>query len=283
MESGKHRGVVAIAALAAFTLGFELLKTGSLMETSAFYVGLPALLAVLVVAGTSPQSATGIVLKTLTVAILLSTFVLHACVVCMVIAAPLFFAVAIVVVALARLATRAGRVLFSIGLVPLVFLAAPGLDGSPHERVAVTRIVAARPAAVAAALAGPPRFDRRRPLLLHRVGYTATGSGLALGDVRRIRISVPGEGTGMLVLVVARRAPGLVVFAARADSSPVAEWLALRWTTVRWRSVSRGRTSVRWELSFERRVSPGWYFGPLLRYQARLAAGFLVDTIATPR
>jgi hypothetical protein len=42
------------------------------METSAFFVGLPALLALVVTLGTSPASAEGIVLKTLTIAILLS-------------------------------------------------------------------------------------------------------------------------------------------------------------------------------------------------------------------
>src|SRR5438132_13572636 len=102
----RRRGlVIGIVALAVFTLGYELIQTGGLMETSAFFVGLPALLAIVVTLGTSPSSAMGITLKTLTIALLLSAFVLKACVVCLLFAAPLFYLVAIVIVRLAQLAT----------------------------------------------------------------------------------------------------------------------------------------------------------------------------------
>jgi hypothetical protein len=30
-------------------------------------------------------------------------------------------------------------------------------------------------------------------------------------------------------------------------------------------------------------LDPAWYFAPLERYGARLAAGYLVETLATPR
>ena len=283
---GKRVGVVAIVALALFTLGYEALRHGGLMETSAFFVGLPALLAIVVVVGTSPLSAVGIVTKTLVVALLLSTFVLQACVVCMLFAAPLFFVVALAVVGLARLVqrlVRRGGAPLSVVALPFALLSAPLLAGSPHQHVTVTRVVAAPAAAVEAALAGPPVFARPRPFLLHRVGYRAAGAGLERGDRRTVTIGVPGEGHGTLVLVVARRAPGIVVFRAASDSSPVAQWLRLRTATVRWRPLDAGHAQVSWRLAFDRRVEPGWYFGPLLDFEARIAAGYLIDTVATPR
>jgi hypothetical protein len=40
---------------------------------------------------------------------------------------------------------------------------------------------------------------------------------------------------------------------------------------------------VTWTLRYRRRLDPAWYFVPLERYGARLAAGYLIETLATPR
>ena len=40
---------------------------------------------------------------------------------------------------------------------------------------------------------------------------------------------------------------------------------------------------MRWTLRYRRLLDPAWYFGPWERYAVRLAAGYLIDTVATPR
>ena len=37
-----------------------------------------------------------------------------------------------------------------------------------------------------------------------------------------------------------------------------------------------------WTLSYRRRLDPAWYFAPLERYGVGLAAGYLIETLATP-
>jgi hypothetical protein len=59
-------------------------------------------------------------------------------------------------------------------------------------------------------------------------------------------------------------------------------WLSWRSAEVRWRAVPGG-TEVRWTLRYRRRLDPAWYFAPLERYGVRLAAGYLIETLATPR
>ena len=41
-------------------------------------------------------------------------------------------------------------------------------------------------------------------------------------------------------------------------------------------------TAVVWTLHYTRGLDPEWYFGPLERYAVRLAAGYLIDNLATP-
>jgi hypothetical protein len=39
---------------------------------------------------------------------------------------------------------------------------------------------------------------------------------------------------------------------------------------------------VTWTLSYRRRLDPAFYFAPLERYGVRLAADYLIATLATP-
>jgi hypothetical protein len=72
------------------------------------------------------------------------------------------------------------------------------------------------------------------------------------------------------------------VFTVASDSSYITHWLAWEDAAVRWEPVGRGRTRVTWTLRYRRRLDPAWYFAPLERYGVGLAAGYLIETLATP-
>jgi hypothetical protein len=67
-----------------------------------------------------------------------------------------------------------------------------------------------------------------------------------------------------------------------SDTSKIAHWLDWRQAEVRWTAVRPNRTRVRWTVRYTRRLDPAWYFGPWERYAVRLAAGYLVENVATP-
>jgi hypothetical protein len=73
-----------------------------------------------------------------------------------------------------------------------------------------------------------------------------------------------------------------VVFDVQHDATPVAGWMTMRRATVTWAETKPGSTVVRWALEFDRELAPAFYFAPLERYAARLAAGYLIETVATP-
>jgi hypothetical protein len=206
-------------------------------------------------------------------------------------AAPLFYGVGVPIGLIVDWMRRRGKDERWKTYVGLFLLLAPmSLEGVAWslprvQRVQAERLLNASPEAVEAALAAPPRFDRALPFYL-RTGFPrplpARGGGLSPGDLRILPFD-GGEGApGELILEVAARGPGFVRFHRVSDSSGLARFLDWQESEVRWEEVSPGVTRVRWTLGYERRLDPGWYFGPWQRYAAGLAAGGVIETVATP-
>jgi hypothetical protein len=87
---------------------------------------------------------------------------------------------------------------------------------------------------------------------------------------------------GDLILVLEESRPGRVRWRAVADDSHMTHFLSWREAIVQWESVDAHATKVAWTLRYRRGLDPSWYFGPWERYAARLAAGYLIDSVATP-
>ena len=283
-------GVIVTLALGA--AAYRLLKAQGLDETAALFIGLPTLLAVALALTPKAKSATGMIMKGLTIALLLSGPLLGEGFICILMASPLFYLVGATVglafdSARKRRASR-GRALHSLVILPLLVMSVEGLSPTVSLPTAISvssaRLVAAPPDAVAARLSEPPRFAENLPHLL-RLGFPrptgAEGSGLAVGDTRTVYFSRAAP-PKKLVFVVAERAPGYVRFRALSDDTKIGTWLTWHDAEVRWTPRPDGRTDVEWTLHFVRRLSPGWYFGPLESLGAAAAADYLIDSLATP-
>ena len=88
--------------------------------------------------------------------------------------------------------------------------------------------------------------------------------------------------TGDLVLALEESGPGFVRWRAMSDSSHMTHFLTWRESMVTWEPVNAETSKVTWTLRYERGLDPSWYFGPWERYAVRLAAGYLIDAVATP-
>jgi hypothetical protein len=291
--------IVVAVALAA--LAFRLLRYGSLHQTAALFVGIPALLAVVVTLAVTPRSAVGVACKAVTIGLLVSLFFLGEGLVCVVMSAPLFYLVAILVAkTMARMreqSHRRGRVLFSsvlvLALAPMSLEGVAELASLPRdESVTVTRVVGAPAAGVERALASTPRFDRTLPPYL-RVGFPRPVSvRIDRGPAGRhwvVRFRGGEFGitgieprAGDLVLRLHDQRPGRMTWLAVSDDSHTTHYLRWRESTVTWDAIDARTTRVTWTLRYRRGLDPAWYFGPWERYAARLAAGYLIDSVATP-
>jgi hypothetical protein len=288
-----------IASVALASLAFRFLRDEGLQQTSALFVGIPALLAIAVVFGVSPRSATGVAVKAVTVGLLVSLLFLGEGMLCVVMSAPLFYLVA---VAIGKVADRrrdteiAGSRLYSglflLALVPM------SLEGVTHstsfnrdEVVSRTALVQASAEEVGRALLATPRFDRALPLYL-RVGFPrptaarsdAAGTGRWIVTFRggEMRIDGMEPRAGDLVLDLEEARPGFLRWRALSDGSHMTHFLDWQESSVAWEAADERSTRVTWTLRYRRGLDPAWYFGPWERYAVGLAAGYLIDAVATP-
>jgi hypothetical protein len=291
----RHILGAVVLALFAVSVAYRLLVLQKLEHTSLVFVGIPAFLAFMLLQ-TRPQTAIGTINKVIAIALCLSGVLFGETLICILLAAPIFFLVGTIVGAAINWIRgrhgpddpRATRWRATLALTVLPFSVegvAPGFEFARDEQVTATRIVTASPAAVRDALAATPRFDRALPPFL-RIGFPipvhTSGSGLRVGDRRTIELTHGEHHSGALVLAVSEVDASSVRFAAVSDSSYIMHWLAWQHATVSWEPIDATRTRVTWTLGYRRRLDPAWYFAPLERYGAFVAAGYLIESLAQP-
>lgn len=284
--------IFVILAVTFASIFFRVLKWRQLEHTSLLFIGIPAILAIIVAFAPKAKTVTGAIVKAITIALLISGIFLGEGFICILMAAPLFYLVGFIVGAVMDAGRKTNKVTMSclvlLGLLPLSFEGSHQKLSLPREEtVVVERIVSAPAAEVERALGQSPHFNAPLPMYL-RAGFPrpleASGDGLQMGSVRVIHFSGSEAGhSGDLMMKVGAREPGYVRFDAVSDHSHIIHWLSWRSAEVRWTSVDAGRTRVEWRLNFRRRLDPAWYFRPWERYAARLAAGYLITTNATPK
>jgi hypothetical protein len=282
-----------VLAISAAGFMYRVLVFHRLEQTALLFVGIPVLLAVVLVCAPKAKTTIGGVLKATTLALLLSAPLLGEGFICIVMTAPIFYAVVMAVtwlVLLVRKQMNKPRQAILPCLVLIAFLpmslegTRPALSFSRDEQVTARHMVAAFPQEVENALRSSPRLDRKLPPYL-RLGFPrpteAHGEGLEPGSLRTIHFA-GGEGhPGDLVLVVTDSTPGHVRFRMVSNETKVTHWLAFKEADVEWHAVGN-QTQVTWTLRYRRLLDPAWYFGPWERYGVRLAADYLIQTNATP-
>lgn len=291
-ESERERSVnrfgVTLIALVVVSIAFRVLTGLHMQHTSLIFVGLPALLAWVVASSTPPNTATGSVMRTTTLALLISWIFFGEAWICVLMAAPIFYLVGGFIALIRR---RSGGGPGRVGITALLVLpfslegVTPELSADRTRFVVVEDTVEASIAEVRAVLAATPRFVRELPLFF-RLGFPTPGhthgQGLNVGDQRSIVFAHSGHHDGALVMRVVESSANMVRFEPVSDDSYLTHWLSWIHATVRFAETPAGDTRVRWTLHYARRLDPSWYFDPLEKYGVTLAAKYLLATLTTP-
>lgn len=283
-------GIVTMASVAARSMFSQ-----GLQQTAALFIGVPAVLAMAAVL-IPAKSAIGIACKSVTIGLLISLIFLGEGILCVVMAAPLFFVIALLIGVMVE-ASRRGRSshqrLYSgvalLVLVPMSFEGVfPATTIARDTAVTESLIVNASSADVAAALIASPRFDRPLPRVL-TMGLPRPLSVEGDGDILRVtmrggetRVNGREPRTGTLVLAREHRTSRSVVWHAVADDSHMRHFLTWQSSEVEWEAIDAHRTRVTWTIRYRRDLDPAWYFAPMERFAVRLAARYLIESVATP-
>jgi hypothetical protein len=304
-STAQIRLVGFIAVLAVANIAYRLVYASGFAKTAALYVGVPTLLASGLALLPRSKSATGMILKGSTLAVMIACVVLPEGLLCLLFVLPLIGLIGVIVGgaidASRRRNRRQGPTLMMVGL-PLMLLSFEGVVGSPfeaHDAAESSVVVEASASEVAAALAATPRFDTDLPTFL-TVGFNrpvaATGSGLALGDERSIDFAggshddhplgvfgLTGEHNfdhhSNMHLTVVESTKRRLVFSIDHDTTMLARWVDLNRAVVTWEPVDATHTRVTWRLEYERLLHPTVYFAPVQRFGMSEAADYLLDSV----
>lgn len=282
---------LAIAFMAGSVL-YRYLTNARYAHSAAMFIGIPAVLAILLALTPKAKTVTGGIVKGITLALLVLAPLLGEGYLCILVAAPLFYIVGLAVglpIDAMRRRNRNGQTLTCIVLVLLPMClegVKPELSFDRRQVVEVNRVVDAPVESVEAALADAPRIDRRLPGFL-RIGFprplAASGTGLNIGAERRILFSgAEGDPAGYLVMRIAKRSPGYVRYETVSDGSKLTQWIRWDDSEVSWMPMDAQHTRVTWRVHFERGLDPAWYFAAWERAAVREAAGYLIDINAKP-
>jgi hypothetical protein len=287
-----------VVAVAVGAFAYRLTLVSELQQTAALFVGVPALIAIVVIFAISPRSAVGVACKAVTVGLLISMLLLQEGMLCIAMAAPLFYAVAIALASSVEFVRRRNQST-TMSLIVVLAVTPFSLEGvtrattvSRDQTVAEVRLVPASAVEVERALFQPPRFDRQLPWYL-RAGFPRPVSARIDRDVDGQQWVIQFRGgemylngmeprTGDLVLALEETRPGFVRWRAVSDSSHMTHFLSWREVSVQYEPVDDASTRVTWTVRYDRGLDPAWYFGPWERYAVHLAANYLIDAVATP-
>lgn len=282
--------LIFIAATVIFVVLYRVTMGVGLGHTSLMFIGIPAVLAMLLALTPKAKSATGAIVKGITLVLLILAPIVGEGYLCILMAAPLFYLVGVIVGALVDWQRRKRKVTLSCCALVLLPMSlegvVPQLTFDRLQSVEATRIVNAPPQEVEAALAQSLRVGTRLPGFL-AIGFPrpleAHGEGLSVGSMRTVHFSgAEGDPPGDLVVQITASQPGYLRSETVSDGSKLTQWVRWDRSDVTWRTVDATHTAVTWRVSFERQLDPAWYFIPWERFAAREAAGYMIDANATP-
>jgi hypothetical protein len=283
-----------IAVAVAFSAGsflYRYLTPNHRWQSSAMFIGLPTVLAVLLALTPKAKTVTGGIMKGITLFLLIVAPLLGEGWLCILMASPLFYLVGAIVGRVADWdSNKRGTRLSCLVLVLLPLSlegVVPQLTMKRSQTVRVTKTVNASVGAVESSLAESPRLTERVPGWISK-GFpqplAVWGSGLEVDDRRTIHFAgAEGDPPGDIVMRVAEHQRRYVRFETVSDSSKLTQWV--RWTSgeVDWKAIDARHTSVTWTIHFNRQLDPAWYFVPWERAAVHEAALYLIRANATPR
>lgn len=274
--------LVCIAAIGGFLVTVATDRT----DSALLFVGLPAGLALFLALLPAPRTLHGTVFVSITMCLLICAAIIQEGAVCLLLAAPLIYLVGHGVAALVAEIKMGRRRLPAVLVLPLLALSAtegvvPTLRIEPIQVMTLARQVALDPATVTDRVAAGPRFGAAKPLLL-RAGYPtpdhAIGAGLDVGQYWHFG----QHGGGILTQVIGDQVVSggrRIEFRLVSDTSMTNHALIWRTATLSWTPAPHERSNVRLTISFERRLDPSWYFGPLEQGYARAGGNYLLDSL----
>lgn len=261
--------------------------------SAAFYIGLPALIAVLVIMTNPSVSPINATMKGITLALILSVPLLQEGFLCVLFAAPLFYGVGAIA---AYIYTGSKHYKDKNKPVrayaPMLLLAVIAMEGTTESLsfdrdtvVTVEKIIAAPMDKVAAQLQLPATFDKDVPMFL-RI-FPQPSDVEQVGDTQRMHFVYNkhiwfNARAGDVVFNISDRGENYIHSDVTSDTSYLSTYMDWKSSRVAWQAIDDTHTRVSWTIRYERKLDPAWYFAPMEEYAVQKVGEMLIANAATP-
>lgn len=283
--------VVTCLAVAAVSILYRVLVLGQREQSALMFIGLPLLLAIFLSLTPRPKSATGMIMKGMSLSLLLFGVLLIEGIICILMAAPLFFLVGFIVGWLVDRSRRKNdfswrndhlrcTVLGTMALMSFEGVT-DWLSFDREEKVQVSSVVVMSPEQALKKLAAGPSFEESELPPFLNLGFpqpvSIEGQGMEVGSQWTIHMA-GGEGEpGDLVVKVVRSDSSGIRLERVKDGSHIAHWLD--WKSIEWQveDFGGGQSLVTMTMEYDRLLDPAWYFKPVERYGVKKAGEYFIS------
>lgn len=274
---------IIIGIVFVTSIGFRIIDSHNLEQTALLFIGLPTLIALLIVKYIDgPNSAQGAAFKAVTLFLLIASIAFGEGIICIIMAAPLFYGVTALLVAIYSALQKNDEdddVLHISLLLPIALLLGQVGDFSemPFTETVITSKIVTK--ASLNHLNAEPDFELDLPLFF-KSGFpkplSFEGQGLAIGDSREIKFESSTKGIGSLILEVNEIDDSTIIFGVQSDNSHIAHWLSWQKIEVSVTSLNETESVVTWTSHYTCDLAPHWYFGRMERYAVDLSNEHLI-------
>lgn len=283
INRSKVKLYILVVILAVVSLAFRVINDFFYEQTSVLFVGLPALLTILVINYyKTPKTAYGVVFKTITIFLLMSSILLGEGILCVIFAAPIFYGIGAVIVYIVEYnKNKKNSKLYSLLVIPvLLVLAQPfGILEEPEIQSVQTSVILQNDVSINS-FNKHPDFMKDYPNFF-KIGFPEpvgiNGTGTSLGDVRNIQFESTTKGIGTLSLEVTSKTETSIVFKAVKDNTHINHWLSWKKMKVELVHLDDNKTEVKWTSSYQCELGPHWYFEPLEAFAVKTMNKHLLD------
>lgn len=272
-----------VVALIIANIAFKLLNHIEIEQTSLLFVGIPAIITILLIKyGGKPANIYGVVFKTVTLFLLLSSVLLGEGLVCIIIMAPIFYLVAGIIAFIIEYFNKKNKSkLNSFILIPVLLILAQvhEINKKPDVLNIETKSEISQNIDFNA-FNTTPNFLENLPNFF-KIGFpkpiAIEGKGVNVGDYRKIQFESNTKGIGILHLKIKEKTKNTILFDVIEDNTHIAHWLT--WKQMRVSIENKNNsTIITWNTYFTCDLGPSWYFKPIESYGVKTMNTFLIDS-----
>lgn len=269
-------------------LAYRILVYKNLEQSALLFVGLPVILSFLIVGTESSKSAVGAISKAITICFLLLLVFAIEGIVCILMAAPLFYGIgAIIGSIIDGIRRRSKKPKLRIMMLPiLMFMSFEGTFPEFHfpreQIVEIEKILPIASHEILTELSKGPDVEKPKPWLL-KIGFpepqSIQGSSMNLGAIWSVHMA-GGEGKpGNIVIQVTEKSDHRLTTTIVEDSSHINHWLTWHDVTYEWKAINEQETKLKMTIRFRRDLSPSWYFTPIEQFWVTKAGEHFINSV----